>query len=530
MYIPIVYQDSDIIVINKPVGLNTHPAETNDPALADVATILKAQLGVNYLGIHHRLDREVSGALTFALRKEANAGLARVFENRIAEKEYLAIVAGRLPRPKGSITAPLVEVKSGFYAVSTNPRDRKAIAATTHYQVEQVAPDGKWSLVRLQLETGRTHQLRVHLAHLGTPIIGDVLYDPTQKFPRLLLHAATLRFPHPLTNTVQTFETPPPPIFTRAQNRQPLPELIFLQRPLPQQNVLNPRDEAAISGLLQLALFRRAPFADDPKQTTTAYRLINGATDGFPDLYVDCYGSTLAIVNLRNKPENWQKFLQQNFADYTLVDSTAKNLAAVAFVEDNVKFELASSEFRTDLREMRQRLRTWAKNKRVLNCWAGSSQFAVAALSGGASEVVSLAATAAEAEIEQRTCQLNKFEEAKARFKIANVLSELRNLAAKAEKFDLIVINSTVSGNINYVQLANLVADLANPKAQLLVISDDPQMERRKLRQQLTQGLTQARLTSKDAPKEPLKDATLYHESQLDFPDSEKLKIFWFSY
>lgn len=521
MYIPIIYQDSDIIVVNKPVGLNTHPAESNDPALADVVTNLKAQIGLNYLGIHHRLDREVSGALAFAVRKEANAGLARVFENRIAEKEYLAIVAGRLPKAKGTITAPLVEVKSGFYAVSRNPHERKAIAATTHYQVEQTALDGSWSLVRLQLETGRTHQLRVHLAYLGTPIIGDILYDQTQKFPRLLLHAATLRFPHPITETLVSFEAPSPPIFARARARQPLPELAFVQRALPNQTVFVSRDEAAISSLLQTAVFRRAPFADDPQHATTAYRLINGSSDGFPDLYVDCYGSVLAVSNLQHKSENWQKFLQKNFVDYTLVDSAAKDLTSTTFAEDNIRFELAPHNFRTDLREMRERLRVWAKGQRVLNCWAGSSQFAVAALSGGASEVVSLAETQETATIEQQTCQLNDFSATQSNFIIGNVLSELRRLAKKPEKFDIVIINSIVSGNTNYIQLANLAGQLLAPKGHLLVISDDSRMERRALRQQLTQGLKEAGINATNA--------ALYHEPELDFPDSEKLKIFWFS-
>src|SRR5947209_6413201 len=115
MYIPVIYQDQDLVVVNKPAGLPTHSDNSDeaDGAGFDVVSLLQGQLGLDYLGVHHRLDREVSGALVFAIRREANAGLARAFEGRQARKEYLALVAGRAPSRAGVVDVPLIDAGAG---------------------------------------------------------------------------------------------------------------------------------------------------------------------------------------------------------------------------------------------------------------------------------------------------------------------------------------------------------------------------------------------------------------------------------
>jgi 23S rRNA (cytosine1962-C5)-methyltransferase len=343
MWIPILYQDADLVVVNKPAGLPTHPDDGGEGGF-DVVSLLRRQMGLSYLGIHHRLDREVSGALVFAARKEANAGLARLFEGREVEKEYRAIVRGRLPRPFGVIDAPLAPAGSGVWQVA-RPGDKGGKPALTHYRVEAADPSGTYSLVSLKLETGRTHQLRLHLAHLGCPIIGDPLYGPTSRpahpgvatgrpnsrtperperatvadpaatFPRLLLHAYRLTFNHPASGQPSgqppgqslSFEAPLPPLFRQAAEGKPLPalELAYRLATMPVSE-LKPSDRAGLLGLLELAADRRAPFSPAPGDLspspapggdpeTTAYRLVNGRGDGLPGITLDRYGDSLVL-------------------------------------------------------------------------------------------------------------------------------------------------------------------------------------------------------------------------------------------
>lgn len=359
MWIPVLYQDTDLVVVNKPAGLPTHPDEAGEGGF-DVVSLLRRQLGLSYLGVHHRLDREVSGVLVFAARKEANAWLAPLFEGREVVKEYKAIVRGRLSRPEGLIDAPLVPAGPGLWQVA-RPGE-KGKPARTRYRVEAAAPDGAYSLVGLTLETGRTHQLRLHLAHLGCPIIGDPLYgsaanapapahpatsrtptraasraanrrpSPTANggenqgnrgqqeghqgdhpaglnaapFPRLLLHAWRVAFDHPTGGHPVSFEAPLPPLFGEAAAAKPLPALGLAARLAARLGArqaavpvsqLKPSDRPGLLGLLELAAERRAPFAQDPSEEpeTTAYRLVNGAGDGLPGFTLDRYGESLVL-------------------------------------------------------------------------------------------------------------------------------------------------------------------------------------------------------------------------------------------
>ncbi len=324
MYIEVIRQDSNIIAVNKPAGLPTHadePLTSQGWPVFDVFNLLKLQLGLDYLGVHQRLDREVSGALIFSARPEVNTFLARIFEGRQAEKEYLAIVRGRPPKRAGLMEVSLAPATDGRWRVA-RPGEKGAKAALTRYRVEQEGPKGSYSLLRLRLETGRTHQLRLHMAYLGCPIAGDKLYGragppdldrsrpatadrkparfadninetTSDNFPRLLLHSFRMTLPPFGDSENYVIEAPLPEIFKRARQSQPLPEL-DLAGHLKSVSLLQPKDGAGLAGLLTLACERRKPLSEGPA-SDTAYRLVNSGGDGLPGLTLDRFGPALAL-------------------------------------------------------------------------------------------------------------------------------------------------------------------------------------------------------------------------------------------
>lgn len=232
----VVFEDEDLIVINKPVGMVVHPAPGNA-----TGTLVNALLhhcrgslsgigGVRRPGIVHRIDKDTSGLMVAAKSDAAHQGLAKQFADHSIERKYLAIVRG-LPQPaRGRIEA----------AIARHPQNRKKMAvrergrhAVTHYQTNEIFSVGKKplaSLVSCELETGRTHQVRVHMAHLGNALIGDPVYGrnlrlpggvserliaEVGKFSRQALHAAVLGFKHPVRGNDIRFENDLPPDMAR---------------------------------------------------------------------------------------------------------------------------------------------------------------------------------------------------------------------------------------------------------------------------------------------------------------------------
>ena len=209
-----VYEDDALLVINKPAGLVVHPGSGNWQG-----TLLNALLHhapqlevVPRAGIVHRLDKDTSGLLVVAKTLVAQTALVRQLQSRSVKREYLALVWGEL-RHGGKVDAP----------IGRHPTQRVKMAvvedgksATTHYQVEESFPS--CSLLRCRLETGRTHQIRVHLAHIGHPLVGDSVYlKGAQKcipqlrgllhgFPRQALHATRLALEHPVTGEMMEWE------------------------------------------------------------------------------------------------------------------------------------------------------------------------------------------------------------------------------------------------------------------------------------------------------------------------------------
>ncbi len=211
----ILYQDAALAVVVKPCGMVVHPAAGNQ-----TGTLVNALLyhldslsgigGERRPGIVHRLDKDTSGLLLVAKDDSAHAALSRQLAQRRMEKHYLAVVSGRMKGDKGSIDLP----------IGRSLKDRKRMA---------VRPDGRsaqteWTLLRqdrdralldVHLITGRTHQIRVHMAHGGHPVLGDPLYATrgTPAAPRLMLHAWKLGFAHPTSGEWMQFEAPPDPLF-----------------------------------------------------------------------------------------------------------------------------------------------------------------------------------------------------------------------------------------------------------------------------------------------------------------------------
>ncbi len=206
--LPIIYEDENVIVISKPVGVLSHSkGELNDEfTVADFfASRSSYNSDSNRPGIVHRLDRATSGIMIGAKTPEAALQLVRQFQDRKVKKTYYAVVDGQPKQDEASINVPIGRNPS---KPSTFRVDANGKSAETYYKVE--ATNGIRSLVRLEPKTGRTHQLRVHLVHIGTPICGDTVYGKPDD--RLFLHAASLEITIPGSQRM-TFSTPVPPEF-----------------------------------------------------------------------------------------------------------------------------------------------------------------------------------------------------------------------------------------------------------------------------------------------------------------------------
>jgi 23S rRNA pseudouridine1911/1915/1917 synthase len=214
----ILFEDDQLLVINKPAGMVVHPGAGNREhtlvnALLSHCTSLSGIGGKERPGIVHRLDKETSGCLVVAKTDTAHRELSKQFAERTVSKTYLALVAGRLKKTSGVIDAPIARhpVHRQRMRVSSLTRGR---AAKTTYRV--VSSGGEMSLVECDLHSGRTHQIRVHLQHLGHPVIGDKLYGAktARNYPRQMLHAWKLGFSDPTTGERRQFEAALPSDFS----------------------------------------------------------------------------------------------------------------------------------------------------------------------------------------------------------------------------------------------------------------------------------------------------------------------------
>ncbi len=210
----IIYQDKDIIIINKEAGLSVHPSHTsNESTLVNALLYHIKDLsnigGVIRPGIVHRLDKDTSGILIVAKTNEAHSILSEDFKNRKIEKKYLAIVKGIFRIKQGEIRTLIGRDKKDRKKMSIKVEEGRE--AYSKYKV--LEESDKFSLVEVEIKTGRTHQIRVHLSALGHPILGDELYGKKESYPRQMLHAYSLAFSHPINKKYLHFKTPLPKDF-----------------------------------------------------------------------------------------------------------------------------------------------------------------------------------------------------------------------------------------------------------------------------------------------------------------------------
>jgi 23S rRNA pseudouridine1911/1915/1917 synthase len=234
----IVYEDDDLVVINKPAGMMVHAGAGATEDARNRGTLVNALLhrfqslsevgGDLRPGIVHRLDRQTSGLMIVAKNDVAHRKLASAFSSRRVHKTYLALVHGWMKQPTGTISAAISRDRIRRTRMTTKiSGGREAIS---HYRVREQFESayGKFSLLEVKIETGRTHQIRVHLASLGHPVVGDTLYGaaaelkpvssrskpsdslPVLSLPRNFLHAAEIRFSHPKTGAELAFSGPFP--------------------------------------------------------------------------------------------------------------------------------------------------------------------------------------------------------------------------------------------------------------------------------------------------------------------------------
>jgi RluA family pseudouridine synthase len=214
--INVLYRDDDLLIIDKPPGLPSHA--TMDPKRPHVVSLVEKQFGLNYVAMHHRLDRDTSGVLILVTHPRSNAAMADAFKSRAVKKTYRALVwSSAAPKPKWTVENHLAEVgRRGKKRMMGAVRSGGDLAQTAFECVTQRdidLPRGKVAIVIAEPTTGRTHQIRVHLAQDGKPILGDDLYAPDavrDLAPRLMLHAESLTFPHPVHHNEMTVTAPLP--------------------------------------------------------------------------------------------------------------------------------------------------------------------------------------------------------------------------------------------------------------------------------------------------------------------------------
>jgi 23S rRNA (cytosine1962-C5)-methyltransferase len=535
----ILYEDDDLIAVDKPSFMPSQAADEGRPD--DLVTRLKAWLarrprGTSYLGVHQRLDRDTSGVVVMTRRKEANAAVARQFEGRTVAKRYAAGVVGW---PAGKKRATLRDVlgpgKDGRVEV-VPAHDRRGQPAVTHVELRESRPPR--ALLRLTLETGRTHQARVQLAHARAPIAGDTLYGGSPA-PRLMLHAESLTLQHPATGKPLTVEARPPRELGAWLERGDAGLAVF-------------DDDEALDEALARAVGQRFGLGrtDSGPRATTAFRLVHEAGDALPGLAVDVYGDHLVAQLYEDDHGTWDDRARRDRVldrldslgfdgvylkvrpkqANTLVDTRRDDLAPrlavrgatapdeIEVLEEGITYGVRlgdglSTGLFLDQRINRRRVREAAAGKRVLNLFAYTCAFSVAAAVGGAARTVSVDAAAVALERgRQNLCRVGASDPQTHGLVADDVFAWLVRAARKKERFDLILLDppsysstrtARFVGRSDYGDLAALVMPLLAPGGVLLACSNHRQVSAARFRRFLHDAARQAGRTlvqARDVP------------------------------
>ena len=206
--ITIVYEDEDILVVDKPANMPVHPSQGNyENTLANALMHYYNQKGETFIfRCINRLDRDTTGLVLLAKHGISAGILSLQMQRREIHRTYLALVEGIFPTSTGTIDAPIA--RKGESIIEREVNYETGERAVTHYEVVQTCKDRNYSLLSIQLETGRTHQIRVHMQHIGHPLIGDTLYpSDCSQIKRQALHSSRLTFSHPITGNPMDFSS-----------------------------------------------------------------------------------------------------------------------------------------------------------------------------------------------------------------------------------------------------------------------------------------------------------------------------------
>ena len=213
----IIFEDEDILILNKPSGMPIHPSQNNyDNTLANAVAYYYESKNIPFIfRCTNRLDRDTTGLTVLAKNMVSANLLSEMVRNRTMHREYLAIVDGIIPDSQGTVTAPIARAADSTIERCVNFEHGES--AITHYQKLETSENN--TLLLLALDTGRTHQIRVHMKYLGHPLIGDFLYNPdTRRISRQALHSYRISFLHPITGTALSFTAPLPSDMREAMN------------------------------------------------------------------------------------------------------------------------------------------------------------------------------------------------------------------------------------------------------------------------------------------------------------------------
>lgn len=511
----VVFSDAHLFVVDKPAGMASQAAdpERPDDVVSRAAAFLARAGEPSKLGVHQRLDRETSGVLVFSRSKEASASLAKQFESRKVEKKYVACVTGwPASRKSAELRDHLADGDGGGSVVTRKDDKRGKLAVTRVRLLEHVSGRGKLELL---LETGRTHQARVQLAHAGAPIAGDSLYGG-QSASRLMLHARTVSLAHPSGRPV-AYHAKVPREMDEWMKRGDLGEGIY-------------DDASLVARALARAAERRYGLAKATAgaRATTAFRLVNEEGDALPGLAVDVYDEWLVAQLYGERP--WKAALLDALARSgargvyvkvrpkqanTLVDPRKEEIAPkeavrgesapspLGIVEEGVPYLVKlgdglSTGIFLDQRANRRRVRQAASGKRVLNLFSYTCAFSVAAAVGGARETVSVDASVAALERGREALAHAGVDLAAHKMVADDAFSWLARAARKGERFDLVLLDppsysSTKSRRFvaesDYAELAALALALLTPGGELLACTNHRGIRAQKFRRVMFDAL-----------------------------------------
>lgn len=215
--VPVIYEDDDIIVVNKPKGMVVHPANGNPDGTLVNAILAMCKQSLSGIGgqirpgIVHRLDKDTSGLLIVAKNDLAHINMSKQIQDRLVTKKYIALVRGLVREDEATIDMPIARSKNDRKKMAVDKNGKKAV---THFKV--IKRYNKYTLLDIKIDTGRTHQIRVHMAQIGHPVVGDSVYSNGKNefgIQGQMLHAKSLDFVHPITGEKLHLEAPLPEYF-----------------------------------------------------------------------------------------------------------------------------------------------------------------------------------------------------------------------------------------------------------------------------------------------------------------------------